>query len=305
MNRRDVIGVAGSIAGAVGAAGATQAVATAPRPSPAKRAPIQVIAKDGVKLFHLDWGSGDPVLFSSNWGMTSEMWQYQMAPFSRQGLRCVAYDRRGTGFSARPSGGYDIDTLADDLAAVIDQLDLQKATLVGHSMAGGEIVRYLTRYGTGRVARIVLVAPTTPFLLKTADNPDGVSMADNDAMRAAWCTDYPKWVAENVAPYFADGVSREMMAWVASMAMQCSIRTAIELSHTWSETDFRGEMRKLDVPTLVIQGDKDTLPMELTGRKTAALIPGAVFKIYKGEAHGLMFTSTKRFNADLLAFMGR
>lgn len=262
---------------------------------------IQV--KDGTRLFYQDWGTGNPALFLSNWGMGSDMWQYQMTPLSTQDVRCIAYDRRGTGRSDQPGRGFDFDTLAGDLAAVIEQLDLREATLIGHSMGGGEIVRYMTRHGVDRIARIVLIAPTLPYLLQTADNPDGLERSSSDEMRAAWLHDFPKWVAEQTVPYFKSGTSPEMMQWVAGLALKTSIKTATELSYSWSETDFRAELPKISVPTLLIQGDKDTLPIDLTGRKAAPLIPGCQFKIYEGESHGLMFTSMDRLNKDILAFI--
>ncbi|MBI3799031.1 MAG: alpha/beta hydrolase [Deltaproteobacteria bacterium] len=259
--------------------------------------------KDGTSLFYKDWGAGKPVVFLSNWGLNSDMWQYQMTPMVSQGVRCIAYDRRGIGRSSQPWQGYDYDTLADDLASVIEQLDLHNVMLVSHSMGGGEVVRYLSRHGSGRIARVVLIAPTTPFLLKTANNPDGLDKSAFEQMRAAWCKDFPKWVAENTVPYFAQGTSPEMMQWVANLALQCPLKTAIDLSQAWSETDFRAELPRITVPTLIIQGDKDTLPIDLTGRKTAPLIRGCQFKVYEGEAHGLMFTNMDRLNGDLLAFI--
>src|SRR5579871_6315446 len=156
-----------------------------------------IAAKDGTPLFYKDWGSGKPVVFLSSWAMSSDLWQYQMTPMVNHGLRCIAYDRRGHGRSAQPGNGYDYDTLADDLAAVLEAVDLHDVMLIGHSMAPGEMVRYLTRHGSGRVSRMVFVAPTTPFGLKTPDNPEGVGREVFDRARAAWSLDYPKWLAEN------------------------------------------------------------------------------------------------------------
>jgi non-heme chloroperoxidase len=166
-----------------------------------------ISAKDDTLLFYKDWGSGKPIVFVSSWGLNSDMWQYQMTPMVNQGLRCVAYDRRGHGRSAQPAHGYDYDTLADDLASVIEQLDLRQVTLIGHSMACAEIVRYLSRRGGARVSRIVLVAPTTPFLLKTPDNPDDMTREIFDHTRAEWAKDYPSWLADNVRPFFVADTS--------------------------------------------------------------------------------------------------
>jgi pimeloyl-ACP methyl ester carboxylesterase len=198
---------------------------------------------------------------------------------------------------------FDYDTLADDLAAVIDDRDLRGATLVGHSMAAGEIVRYLSRHGAGRVARIVLIAPTTPFVLQTPDNPDGVPNAMFEQTRAQLAADLPGWLADNADPFFVPETSPAMRAWVLSLSLQCSIVAALGCNHAFCETDFRPELPKISVPTLVIHGDKDaSTPLELTGRKTAKLIPGAELKVYQGAPHGLMFTHTERLNRDLIAF---
>ena len=262
-----------------------------------------VTADDGTQLYCKDWGEGQPVVFISGWSANADMWQYQMIPMIAAGFRCVAYDRRGHGRSGQPSTGYDCNTLADDLAAVIDDRDLRGATLVGHSMAAGEIVRYLSRHGSDRVARIVLIAPTTPFILQTPDNPDGVPNAMFERTRAQIAADLPGWLADNADPFFVPETSAAMKAWVLSLSLQCSLVAALGCNHAFCETDFRPELPKISVPTLVIHGDKDaSTPLELTGRKTAKLIPGAELKIYQGAPHGLMFTHMERLNRDLIAF---
>jgi len=262
-----------------------------------------VTADDGTQLYCKDWGEGRPVVFISSWSANADMWQYQMTPMTAAGFRCVAYDRRGHGRSGQPSTGYDCNTLADDLAAVIDDRDLRGATLVGHSMAAGEIVRYLSRHGSDRVARIVLIAPTTPFILQTPDNPDGVPNAMFERTRAQIAADLPGWLADNADPFFVPETSPAMKAWVLSLSLQCSLVAALGCNHSFCETDFRAELPKISVPTLVIHGDKDaSTPLELTGRKTAKLIPGAELKIYQGAPHGLMFTHMERLNRDLIAF---
>jgi pimeloyl-ACP methyl ester carboxylesterase len=158
--------------------------------------------KDGTALFYKDWGTGTPVVFLHGAGLNSNMWMYQMVPLTAQGMRCVAYDRRGHGRSSDPGRGYDFDTLADDLAAVLEALNLRNVTLVGHSMASGEIVRYLTRHGSSRVSRVAMLGPTTPFLMKTADNPEGYDRAAFEALRALWLKDFPKWLKDNSPPFF-------------------------------------------------------------------------------------------------------
>ena len=262
-----------------------------------------IAAKDGTPLFYKDWGSGKPVVFVSSWGMNSDMWQYQMTPMVNQGLRCIGYDRRGHGRSAQPGHGYDYETLADDLANVIEQLDLRQATLIGHSMAGGEIVRYLSRHGRGRVDRIVLVAPTTPFVLRTPDNPDGVPKEVFDQTRAEWMKDYPKWVADRVRSFLIADTSQAMMDWIVRLMTQTPLKVLLDCNQAIVQTDFRTELPRIDVPTLIIQGDKDvSTPLDLTGRKTAKLIPASELKVYEGAPHGLMFTHIERFNRDLIAF---
>jgi pimeloyl-ACP methyl ester carboxylesterase len=231
------------------------------------------------------------------------MWQYQMAPLS-SGARCIAYDRRGHGRSSQPGHGYDYDTLADDLAAVIERLDLKDAVLVGHSMGAGEIVRYLTRHGAGRVSRIVLVAPVTPFLLQTADNPNGVPAAAFQSFRAAWCQDFPKWLSDNSGSFFVDETSQALRQWLMSMPAQCALKAVIECNKAFSETDFREELPRVGILTLIIQGDKDaSAPLDLTGRRTAQLIPRAELRVYEGAPHGLFVTHMARLNADLAAFI--
>lgn len=291
-------------AGLMASANRVSAATTNPQTSKATAMRLPYLAaKDGTALYYKDWGSGRNVVFASSWGMNSDMWQYQMTPMVSQGFRCVGYDRRGHGRSAQPAHGYDYNTLADDLGAVIEQLDLRDITLVGHSMAGGEIVRYLTRHGAGRISRIVLVAPTTPFLLKTHDNPDGVPKEAFDQVRAQLSEDYPKWLADNARPFFVASTSQAMMDWVLHLMTLASLKALLDCNQSFVETDFRSELPKITVPTLIIQGDKDaSTPLDLTGRKTAKLIPGAELKVYEGAPHGLMFTHIDRFNRDLIAF---
>jgi pimeloyl-ACP methyl ester carboxylesterase len=185
------------------------------------------VTADGTGLFHHDWGTGHPVVFVAGWTLCADFWEYQMAPLSSRGMRCVGYDRRGHGRSACTGGGYDFDTLADDLAAVIDGLDLRAATLVGHSMGAAEIVRYLSRHGARRVARVLLVAPTTPFLLKTADNTDGIDASLFARVRADLTRDRPRWLAEGAPGFFGmpeNEVSAELRQWGLGLSLQTSMK---------------------------------------------------------------------------------
>jgi pimeloyl-ACP methyl ester carboxylesterase len=267
-----------------------------------------VETSDGTSLFYKDWGAGKPLVFVSGWLVSSDMWEYQMTYLSSHGLRCVAYDRRGHGRSSQPGHGYDYDTLADDLAAIINRLDLREVTLVGHSMGGGEIVRYMSRHGAGRVARIALVASTTPFLLRTADNPDGVDKGYFEELRKALTSDRPRWLAEAAPAFFGAGlpncsVSSEMIQWGVLMCLQSSLKANIDASRAFAETDFRAEMRKITVPTLIVHGDKDNgAGVELTAKRSAKLIPGSQLKVYEGAPHGLFITHMDRLNSDLLEF---
>jgi non-heme chloroperoxidase len=260
---------------------------------------------DGVRLAYRDWGEGRPVVFVHSWGVNAEMWDYQAMELLEHGLRCVAFDRRGHGGSDDPGRGYDADTLADDLAAVMDGLDLTGATLVGHSMGCGEIVRYLSRHGDARVARVVLLAPTTPFLLKTADNPAGIDPAMFEAGRAVWRQDFPQWVADNTDPFFTADTSPAMKQWGAGMLLKTPLPILLACNRMVTETDFRPDLRAVRKPALVIHGDRDaSAALDLTGRPTAEMIPGGRLVVYEGAAHGLFLTHMARLNGDLLAFIG-
>jgi len=263
-----------------------------------------VETRDGSALFTTDRGQGPAVLFVHSWGVHAQMWQYQMSFLLERGYRVVSYDRRGHGRSDEPGSGYDYDTLADDLAAVIAARDLNGVTLVGHSMGCGEIVRYLSRHGNGRVGRIVLVAPSMPCLTKSADNPDGVDESAFETMRAVWRKDFPGWLADNTQPFFTRETSPEMMRWAAGMLLATPLDVLIACNLTVTRSDLRGDTARVGVPTLVIHGDADqSAPLALTGRKVAALIAHCRFEIYAGAPHGLFLTHMDRLNADLLDFV--
>ena len=308
MDRRNLLkSFALAAAGAGLLAGGEMEVTAATGSKPASKKPALrmpfISANDGTPLFYKDWGTGKPVMFLSSWAMNSDMWQYQMTPMVNQGLRCVAYDRRGHGRSGQPAQGYDYDTLADDLGAVIEQLDLRQVTLIGHSMAPGEMVRYLTRHGASRVSGMVLIAPTTPFMLKTPDNPDGIPKERFDQTRAQWSKDYPKWLADNARSFGVADTSQAMIDWVIRLMTQPPLKAILDCNQAIIETDFRPELPKVAVPTLIIQGDKDaSAPLDLTGRRTLKLIPGAKLTVYEGAPHGLMLTHIDRLNRDLVAF---
>jgi non-heme chloroperoxidase len=274
--------------------------------------------RDGTELFYVDWApgqappagreggatAGGPVVFVTGWGLCSPFWGRQMVALNDRGVRCIAYDRRGHGRSDDPGRGYDIDTLADDLAALVDRLDLRGATLVAHSMGCGEVVRYLSRHGSGRVARVAFVGASLPFLAKTADNPDGLDAGLVEHVRAAWIDDYPKWLADNAPAFFTPDTSPETVQWGVNLMLQPSLRALLSCGRVNVETDFRPELAALDVPALFIHGTSDASnPLELCSRRAAALAPRGRLAIYEGAPHGLPITHADRFNRDLLAFL--
>jgi non-heme chloroperoxidase len=306
MDRRNVLKSTVGLAGAALVARGSRSDASKTRPARAPhRSGPYVETRDGQQLFYKDWGAGAPVLLLGAWALPSDMWEYQMVPLSEQGLRCIAYDRRGHGRSSQPGTGYDYDTLADDLAAVLDALDLQGVTLVGMSMAGGEMVRYLTRNGHQRIARVVFVATdATPIRLQTADNPNGIPAERAEFFRRQLLLrDYPNWMEENRQPFFVPETSRQMQEWVRGMMLRTSMKALVECNRSMTSTDFRPELRTIAVPTLLIHGDKDvSAPLEVTGRPTAELIPRARLEVYEGAPHGLFLTHMERLTRDLLAF---
>jgi non-heme chloroperoxidase len=266
---------------------------------------------DGSSLFYKDWGTGEPVLFVHGWVLGADMWEYQMTPLAAQGLRCIAYDLRGAGRSDQPGHGYDPDSLAGDLAAVIKQLDLHGVTLVGHSMGSAQIVRYLARHHTDRVARVAFVATTLPFLLKTDDNPDGLDGAVFEETLAAVGEDRPRFAAGVADLWFGNGlpgvsVSPELQQWLIGLFMQASPRAAVEMFRAFTQTDFRLDLAAVAVPTLIIHGNSDAMaPFEISARKAAAAIPHSQLTLYHNASHGLFLSHRQRLNADLIEFIKR
>lgn len=303
MNRREIMSLA-----SLGAAGALLAPARTHAAAPATKASTGsfVAAKDGTSLFVRDWGAGKPVLFLSGWALPSDFWGYQMLALAQKGYRAIAYDRRGHGRSADPGRGYDHDTLADDLAAIIDGLKLDDATIVAHSMGGTEVARYFARHGGRGVSRVVLVGTITPFLMKRADNPGGIDPAMLAAGAALLVRDYPAWIAANTKPFFTPETSAAMIAWGQNLMMSTSLLAAAQLAQANFTTDFRADVRRIAVPTLLIHGDRDaSAPLELTAKATAALVPKATLSVYEGAPHGLPLTHVERLNAELLAFLAK
>lgn len=270
-----------------------------------------ITTADGTTLHYQDWGSGRPVVLLSTAMMNSRMWEFQAPHLASHGFRCVAHDRRGFGRSDWPWHGYDYDTLADDLAALLDQLDLREVTLVGYAMGGGEAVRYLSRHGSERIARLALVASTTPFLMRTADNPDGMDPADFEAVVAALRADRPRFLAQLAGPFFdgpgaapgSSGLSEELVRWCVQLSLDSSPAACEAVYRTLFTEDFRAELPKVDVETLVLHGEADGgSPFALCAPPTARLITDSRLEVYERAAHGLFLTHADRLNADLRAF---
>jgi pimeloyl-ACP methyl ester carboxylesterase len=267
--------------------------------------PNYVRTLDGVDLFVRDWGAGEPVLFVGGWSLPSDSWQYQMLHLLDQGYRVIAFDRRGHGRSGDPGHGYDFDTLAGDIAAVIDALDLRGVTLVGHSMGCNEIVRYLANYGSERVARAALLGAMTPFILQTADNPHGIDGECFEFFRTQQLMrDFPQWVDDNMVPFVHEETPQGMKNWLRQMAFTASLHALRECNRALVETDFRAELRHIRVPVLLIAGECDaSAPLDLMARRTAELLPDASLKVYPGAAHGMFITDMEQVNNDLLEFI--
>jgi pimeloyl-ACP methyl ester carboxylesterase len=279
-------------AAAVAALAGGSRPAEAQDPGRARRSFIET--EDGASLFHVDWGTGKPVLFTHAWGLNADIWEYQLVELVDQGLRCVAYDRRGHGRSSDPGRGYDYDRLADDLAAVINQLDLTDVTLVAHSMGNGEAVRYLRRHGSARIARLVMLSTIPPQ-----------STSDFSPLIAGLKQDRPAFFAKGVAAFTGGhpAVSPAMAEWIIAQFMRASPKGTIACMHSIARGDFRSDMRAVTVPTLIAHGDKDMVnPLDTTAQKVAELIPGSTLKVYEGAPHGLVITHRDRLARDILAF---
>ena len=267
-------------------------------------------AADGTDLFYNDWGSGKPIVLIHGWPLNSEMWEYQAPVLAASNYRVIAYDRRGFGKSGQPWSGYDYDTMAGDLHAVMEALDLQGATLIGFSMGGGEVARYLSRYGAARVAKTVLLSAVTPMMLQRADNPDGAPQSIFDKILDGLATDRPNFLAGFGKQFFGAGllnftVTTEILEWALWMAMTASPKATTDCVHAFSATDFRPDMKAFTMPTLVIHGTSDaTVPIDISGRKAAQMIPGSHLLEYEGAPHATFFVSKDKLNADLLAFLG-
>ncbi len=265
--------------------------------------------QDGTELYVKDWGTGRPIVMIHGWPLDADMWEYQMPALAASGFRTIAYDRRGFGRSGQPWTGYDYDTLADDLKAVLDALDLQDVALVGFSMGGGEIARYMSRHAGARVTKAVLISAVTPYLLKTPDHPNGAPASVFQGMIDGLKADRPQFWADFSKTFMgvsllSSPVSTEMMQWIGSLVMLASPKATVDCVKAFGETDFRADMPAFKVPTLVIHGDADqTVPIDISGKVAAASIAGARLEIYEGAPHAIPFTHAERLTQDLLTFL--
>jgi non-heme chloroperoxidase len=264
--------------------------------------------KDGTLIYYKDWGHGRPVVFSHGWPLSADAWDAQMLFLGAQGYRVIAHDRRGHGRSSQPWNGNEMDTYADDLAELIEALDLRDATLVGHSTGGGEVTRYLGRHGSKRVSSAVLISAVPPLMLKTKDNPGGLPMSAFDELRAAVVADRSQFFKDLTTPFYgynkpdakpSQGVRDSF--W--RQGMQCSIVGSYECIKAFSETDFTEDLKKIDVATLILHGDADQIvPIGAAALLSSKLVKGAMLKVYPGAPHGMPTTLADQVNGDLLTF---
>lgn len=285
------------------------AAAAAHTVKPVEAAPVrrirEIVANDGTHLFYRGFGSGPQTLvFTSSWALDSRMWDYQVAHFASLGFRCIAWDRRGHGRSDVAATGYDMDTLADDLAGVLDQLDVRNVVLVGHSMGGAEIIHYLARHGGQRVRKVALIAPVAPFVLRTDENPYGAPLAVFEGVWKQYAADFPKWAYENQAAFFTSETSQPLQEQLTRQLLETPVPVAIAAQRALVTTDLRGDLPKIDRPVLILHGDKDaSAPLAITGQRVAAGIKGAKLKVYEGAPHGIWVTHLDRVNGDLEEFL--
>jgi len=268
-----------------------------------------ITMKDGTEIYYKDWGKGPTVVFSHGWPLNADAWDGQMLFLAQHGFRVVAHDRRGHGRSSQPSSGNNMDSYADDLATLIEALDLHDATLVGHSTGGGEVARYIGRHGTARVGKAVLIAAVPPLLLRTPANPDGLPIELFDGLRAALFNNRAQFYRQFAVQFYGANrpdakVSPELLDQFWNLSMQAGLLNAYECIKAFSETDFTHDLKRFDVPTLVLHGEDDQIvPVKDSAMKSARLIKGAKDVYYPGAPHGITATHQDQVNAELLQFL--
>jgi non-heme chloroperoxidase len=268
-----------------------------------------VTTHDGTIIYFTDWGHGTPVVFSHGWPLNGDAWENQMMFLAEHGYRVIAHDRRGHGRSSKAWHGNDMDTYADDLAALLDTLDITGATLVGHSTGGGEVARYIGRHGTNRVAKAVLVGAVTPQMIVSPANPDGVPMSVFDGIRDGVKTDRAQYFLDLAVPFFGFNrpgakTSDGQLQTFLIQGLQCSLKSAYACIKQFSETDFTEDLKKMTMPTLVVHGDDDQIvPLASTARRAVELLPQGRLSVYEGAGHALPVTHKDQLNAELLAFL--